>query len=227
MCSCALYYAVIRWYTGNVQPLYHPVGTRFGRLTVISDPIRRPAGNRTRTFYVCRCDCGGEITALGENLRRPNHTQSCGCLQRERTSQASVTHNQTHTRLYSIWLNMRNRCYNTKVKCYQYYGGRGITVCPEWHSSFAAFQEWALRAGYRDHLLLDRIDNDGSYHPDNCRWATRVQQMRNKRDNVWLTAWGETKLFTDWLADPRCTAKRSTIQARLNRGVAPEIAILA
>lgn len=87
----------------------------------------------------------------------------------------------SYTRLYRVWCDMKNRCHHPANAGYEYYGGRGITVCPEWVGSFETFRDWALSAGYRDDLELDRRDSDGNYEPGNCRWATRVQQMRNTR----------------------------------------------
>ena len=92
-------------------------------------------------------------------------------------------HGGKHSRLYSIWLNMKKRCYNTKHISYKNYGGRGICICDEWLHDFAAFRDWAMSHGYADDLSIDRIDNDKDYSPDNCRWATMKEQRHNRRDS--------------------------------------------
>lgn len=97
---------------------------------------------------------------------------------------AHVTHNGTRTRLYRIWQNMKNRCHNPKVSCYKYYGGRGISVCSEWKERFGCFRDWAIQNGYAEELTLDRIDVNGNYTPDNCRWTTFKQQGYNKQNTI-------------------------------------------
>ncbi len=86
---------------------------------------------------------------------------------------------KTRERIYFAWYHMRQRCNNPRHKCYHRYGGRGITVCPEWNTNFLSFYRWALQNGYADHLTLDRINNDAGYEPQNCRWATPLQQNLN------------------------------------------------
>lgn len=131
-------------------------------------------------MWLCRCECGKEIVVEAYNLKT-GHTQSCGCLQREATSVANKTHGKRNTRLYRIWICMKNRCYRKNHDAYKHYGGRGIKVCDEWLHSFKAFNDWAMANGYRDDLSIDRIDTNKGYSPDNCRWATMAEQNKNKR----------------------------------------------
>ena len=106
----------------------------------------------------------------------------------------------TETRLYRIWHDMKQRCYNPRRIKYPIYGGRGIRICEAWRSSFLAFERWAAQSGYRDDLSLDRIDVNGHYSPENCRWATVAEQSRNRRDNHNITVGRHTMCVTDWAA---------------------------
>ena len=161
-------------------------GQRFGRLTVIERAGKDYIG---QAMWRCRCDCGNVTVVAGGNLRTGN-TKSCGCYGHELTigGYRSRTHGGTcdggkRTRLYRIWRAMKTRCYNLNAQNYKDYGGRGITICPEWLHDFVAFRDWALSHGYRDDLSIDRIDNDKGYSPDNCRWATAKEQRANQRSN--------------------------------------------
>lgn len=119
---------------------------------------------------------------------------------------------------------MRTRCYNPHAINYANYGGRGITVCDEWRH-VGAFRAWALAHGYDDTLLIDRIDPNGPYSPDNCRWVSRQMSNDNRRNVQLVTAWGETKTIKAWARDPRCQASMHTLYRRIRAGVPPEMAI--
>lgn len=159
-----------------MPPLNDLTGKRYGRLTV----MKRSAVKKGHTIWSCVCDCGNLIEAEAYNLTT-GHTQSCGCLQKERASESNSTHRMRNTRLYRIWSSMHTRCYRPSYHAFADYGGRGIAICDEWLHSFENFRDWALSHGYSDDLSIDRIDVDGNYEPGNCRWATWSEQNRNKR----------------------------------------------
>ena len=131
------------------------------------------------------------------------------------------THNETHTRLYSIWANMKQRCYNPKNDNFCNYGGRGIVICDSWKDSFENFRDWAKTHGYADSLTIDRIDGSKGYYPENCRWVTVKEQNNNLRTNRKITYNGETKTVTAWSKE--LNIPQQTIADRLNRGYPLEV----
>lgn len=151
-------------------------GQRFGRLVAVADAGRNKTG---AVLWRCTCDCGGEAVVRCADLRN-GAQRSCGCLRADVTAGRDKVHGGAGTRLYSIWKGMRARCNNPNHTRYNDYGGRGIRICAEW-DDFAAFRDWALANGYRDDLTLDRKENDGNYCPENCRWATYLEQRHNRR----------------------------------------------
>lgn len=168
------------------------VGKRYGRLVVL--PNTKTTGNGLQ--YLCRCDCGKEIYSTIGNLTSEN-TKSCGCLSSEIVSKRNKTHGMSGTRIYDIWSHMIARCEKPYDKRYGRYGARGISVCDEWHK-FEEFYKWAISSGYKEDLTIDRIDVDGGYCPENCRWATYKQQENNTSKNVLITFNGETKTLSEW-----------------------------
>lgn len=110
----------------------------------------------------------------------------------------NIKHGKYNTRLHSIWNSMITRCYSKHRKSYKNYGGRGIVVCIEWRNDFMTFYNWAYENGYNDKLTLDRINNDGNYEPNNCRWVDYKTQARNRRSNKMFTINDETHCLMEW-----------------------------
>lgn len=144
---------------------------KFGKLIVI-----KYIGN---SQWLCQCECGNKIIVKTNNLNR-KYTTSCGCLK------GNLKHKLSNTRLYNIWQNIKSRCYNKNHNYYYNYGGRGIKICDEWLNNFEVFYEWSIHNGYDDNLTIDRININGNYEPNNCRWTDRITQQNNTRKNKYI-----------------------------------------
>lgn len=188
----------------NKKPYQDLTGKRFGRLVVLS-LVPDEAGAKVPTRWLCKCDCGKELPIRAYNLKSGN-TLSCGCLQKEYAVARNKIHGMTGTRLYVTWQHMISRCTRESDGAYKYYGGRGITVCDEWKNDFQTFYDWAMKNGYTDELTIDRIDVNGNYCPENCRWATKKEQQRNKRDNTRVSFNGQIKTVCEWAEEFNCFA---------------------
>lgn len=191
------------------------LGQRFGRLTVIEETDRRANGS---ILWKCRCDCGNTVLVRSNHLRRGG-VLSCGCYNRD----IITKHGDKDNPLYHTLQCMKDRCYNSNAQEYENYGGRGIKVCDEWLESYESFRDWAMANGYRKGLSIDRIDNNGDYSPDNCRWATMKTQCRNRRSNHLLTINGETHCIAEWGEIANIIPSR--ISKRLERGWSPYDAV--
>lgn len=171
-------------------------GRKFGNLIVLhrADDYVKP-NNHKIVQWECLCDCGKRTVVRGEYLKS-GHTTSCGC---NKSISHCITHGQTNTRLYKIWIGMKERCYNPKTISYKWYGANGVTVCEEWEK-FDDFYNWAIKNGYADDLTIDRINTNGNYEPTNCRWATNKEQANNRSTNRVITYNGETHTLEQWSA---------------------------
>lgn len=172
----------------------------FGRWTVID---RAPSSTDKRgypiTMWNCRCVCGVCKTVYANSLLS-GRSASCGCDKehiREICKENFETHGESKTRLYRIWAGIKKRCQNPQASNYSNYGGRGIEVCSEWFS-FPAFRDWALANGYSDTLTIDRIDVNGNYIPENCRWVTRTAQANNRRNSVYYEYNNQRHSVAEW-----------------------------
>lgn len=186
-------------------------GERFGRWTVLSKSKTKKYAHHVS--YNCRCDCGTTRIVSGSQLRR-GASASCGCRFREEAAKSQRTHGLTNHRLAGVWRSMKERCTNPNHVAFHRYGGRGIRVCDRWKSlaTFVADNDALAKPG----LQLDRIDNNGPYSPENCRWATPKMQHRNKSVNVFLEHNGERMVVTDWAK--RLGVTPAAIRARLSVG---------
>lgn len=194
-------------------------GRRFGRYTVLrrAESYISKTGSR-QSRWLCRCDCGNERIVFSQSLKSGN-SLSCGCYQKE----TATSHGKKNTRLYGIWHNIKWRCFNSNCSHYPRYGGRGITMCDEWKNDFQSFYDWAMANGYEDKLSIDRIDNDGNYCPENCRWVSAKEQANNRRRNNCITALGITRTISEW--ENKTGISRQTIQWRINHGWEPDDAV--
>lgn len=179
------------------------IGKKFGRLTVLEQaPNGYTKSGDPYSVWKCVCDCGNIKYARGCALKN-GHVKSCGCLNRDITSEILTTHGESKTRLYGTWINIKKRCYKETVPGYENYGGRGIRVCDEWLHSYANFRDWAYQNGYSDdkdkeECSIDRIDVNGNYCPENCRWVSRKVQNNNSRHNHYIEYNGEKHTIAEW-----------------------------
>lgn len=181
-------------------------GQKFGKLTAVKYLYVKNG----HAIWLCKCDCGN-FTKVASNDLLKGGTKSCGCLQKE----SHTKHGKYKERLYNIYRGIKQRCYNHNRKRYKDYGGRGIKMCDEWLNDFMMFYDWSMANGYDDTLTIDRIDNDGNYEPNNCRWVTPKQQVRNQRSNRNITINNETHCLSEWCEI--LGLKYSEIWKRINR----------
>ena len=192
------------------------VGNRFGRLVVLEEY----RGSKGHIVRLCRCDCGVIKEVALRNLSNGT-TKSCGCYSKENVSKRNRVHGLGKTRAYTLWSNMVFRCTKENRADYKHYGGRGITVCDRWLSSFEVF--FADVGHPPEGMTFDRIDVSKGYCPENCRWATRKEQTRNRRMTKKLEVLGVLKTVAEWAEETG--VPYSSIISRINKGYAGEEAL--
>ena len=171
--------------------LQNLIGEKFNKLTV----IERDATHKSRPYWICKCVCGNTVSVRADLLKSGN-TKACGCLYNK--------HNQAlqgnHSRIYSIYHDIKKRCYNAKCKSYKFYGAKGITICDEWlgDNGFINFYNWSVKNGYSDKLSIDRIKSNMPYSPNNCRWAEWGIQANNKSNKLFVTYNCKTQTLANW-----------------------------
>ena len=176
------------------------------------------------SFYLCKCSCEQHTQKiLARHSIVSGNSKSCGCLAREQASARMTTHGKNGTRLHHIWKSMHERCYCENHQQFKDYGGRGIIICDEWKNDFNSFYEWALNNGYQDNLTIDRINNNGNYEPENCKWSTRKEQSNNQRTNRLLTYNNKTQTVSQWAEE--VGLNKHTLQTRISRGWSVEDAL--
>lgn len=205
-------------------------GKKFGRLTVIKRVENSKNGSAR---WECKCECGKKTITLANHLK-DGHTKSCGCYSKEVAKNKALNNkyfykhglfsDKKYVRLSHILNSMKKRCYNINNQNYKYYGGRGIKICNEWldeENGLLNFYNWAINNGYKENLSIDRINVNGNYEPDNCRWATPKVQANNRTSNRMITYNEKTYNVTQWAEKlnmkPRVLADRIRRQWSIER----------
>lgn len=187
-------------------------GERYGKLVAICATTERTKNGGV--IWLFKCDCG-KSKCIPANSVKSGLVKSCGCI--------TKTHGMTGTRLFNIWVDMRQRCSNPNYPQFYLWGGKGVKVCQEWENDFQAFYNWAISNGYDDTLSIERKDGCGDYEPSNCKWATPKEQSRNTTGNRKITIDGETKLLCEWIEISPITT--STYYKRIKRGMTDKEAL--
>lgn len=187
-------------------------GQKFGKLTAIKLDHIKSYSTSTKRYWLCKCKCGNySIVEQGQLTR--GKTKSCGCIQKE---YFKTKHNLRNSKIYETWSNIKKRCYNARSTRYKWYGAKNIKMCDEWKNDFKTFYDWSINNGYKEPLTIDRIDVNGNYEPNNCRWVDWKQQQQNKNSNINITYKNQTKCIAEWARI--FNINRATLQWRIKQG---------
>jgi hypothetical protein len=181
-------------------------GMRFGKLTVLKKAINTKG---TDAVWECICDCGTKLIIHGSTLRK-------GQISCRKCRNHAWTHRLTNTRLYNIWWGIKGRCYCPTNEAYNSYGGRGIKMSEDWKNNPTAFYQWGMGNGYKPGLTIERIDNDGNYEPNNCKFIPRSEQAKNRRSSRFIECNGKKQILADWARETGIP--QGTILGRLKLG---------
>lgn len=163
-------------------------GQKFNKLLIVE---RRGSDKLGHPLWLCKCDCGNYKICRGDKVKT-GKIKSCGCNNQQQD------HGLCHTRLYHIFVGMKDRCYNKHNSRYKNYGNRGIKICDEWLTDFVKFYSWAMENGYREGLTIERVDVNGNYEPNNCSWITIEEQQKNKTNSIILDYNGKSLCISEW-----------------------------
>jgi hypothetical protein len=198
----------------------------FGRLTTIGPKFLLPVGNKGehKPKQVCHCECGNTTVVCTPGLYRGT-TTSCGCYAMDILESRNTTHGDNRSKEHQTWQRLKSRCHNKNLPDYRYYGGRGIRVCDRWLEPLNGYSNFLEDMGRKPSSLhtIDRIDVNGDYSPENCKWATRKEQCRNQTTNRLITAFGRTQCLADW--SDEFGIHQNTIRHRLRSGWDTETAL--
>ena len=184
---------------------------KFGKLTALN---REENDKHGQARWKCICDCGNIIITSSHSLRS-GHTKSCGCTRNDKIKMQNYKHGMSNTRLFHIWMGLKHRCTNPNFCDAKLYSERGITICDEWKNDFTAFYDWSMLNGYNDSLSIDRIDSNGNYCPQNCRWANHYVQANNRRNSNIVTYHGNSNNLDDMCRSLNVNSK--VIRSRMKR----------
>lgn len=182
----------------RIENIENYINKKYNRLTIKS--VNGEVKGKSSTWLNCQCECGN-MKVIRFDYVINGRTKSCGCYRKDnamKQSKNKKTHKHSNTRLHTIHRAMKRRCYDERIEKYKNYGARGIKVCDEWLNDFESFYNWSHANGYNDTLTIDRIDNNGNYEPNNCRWVDQYTQQNNRTNNIQVEYQGKTQNISQW-----------------------------